>query len=103
MEDYIIEYVDADQIFPKFGVAYCSVTPKLIYIRKDLPKLALKFLKAHEMSHLTDNQNDYWLYREFKANWRGFLVSPIGCMIVCVLSLHPSRIRYYIERFRLKQ
>jgi len=55
------------------------------------------------MSHLTDNQNDYWLYREFKANWRGFLVSPIGCMIVCVLSLHPSRIRYYIERFRLKQ
>jgi len=90
-----IKYVSKEKLFPAFG----EVKGKIVYVRKDLPKIVRNFVKEHELYHLID-KSDFWIWREFKANLHGFMKYPFGFLLCGVMSLTPSRLKFYLDRFR---
>ncbi len=86
-----IKFVSKDELAPRFG--YWQ--KEEIRIREDLPKCVKSFIAAHEVYHGIDKPG-YWLWREIKAS----TMPLIGLLVLIVLSLSPSRIKYYIRRFK---
>jgi len=108
MKKIKIKYVKKKEIFPAFGLAYFET--KIIYIRDDLPKIAKKFVLAHELYHIKDYENlksknkEYKVVLgELKANFFPFLKDPIGGIFTLFLSLNPSRIKFYIDMYITKK
>ena len=103
-----IEYVSKEKLHPARGAAFPE--KKKIAIRNDLPKLAQRFLLAHEKYHIYDylkaekkaKQRD-WLWGEIKANVYGFYQEPIGFLIILIGSFTPARINFYFNHKKFDQ
>ena len=95
-----IKYVSKKKLYPAFG--YADVNKKIVYIRKDLPKLVQKFVRTHELFHARHNKPRKWFWEEVKANIYAGIRHPIGLITTILMSLQPSRIKLYIDRFKNK-
>lgn len=92
-----IEYVPKKELYPAFGRAFSD--QETIYIRADLPDSVQKFIKDHEIYHLTD-KTKWWVWREIKANIYGAIKHPIGFVYCVFLSLSWYRLKFYITRIK---
>jgi hypothetical protein len=90
-----IIYLPRKKLYPRFG--YAQSATKIAYVREDLPGCVKKFVAVHERYHLEDNAQ-WWVWREIKANIAGTRKHPIGFMICVLMSLAPYRLRYYWQR-----
>ncbi len=105
MKKLKINYVPKTKIYPAFGEAWEKT--QTINIRKDLPKAVQKFLIEHEKFHLKDwahlnkNKKEYnWIIGELKAGFYGAIKHPFGFLICFLMSLSPSRLKFYWKRFK---
>lgn len=90
-----VKYVSKEKLYPAFG----EVVKNVALIRKDLPKPVKEFVKIHEFYHLKDKAKN-WIIREIKANIYAGIRRPIGFIITLIMSLHPSRLKLYYQRFK---
>ena len=81
------------ELYPRFGYA----SEQVAYARGDLPNCVRKFVTEHELYHLRDDAK-WWVWREIKANIAGALKHPLGFLGCVLMSLVPSRLRYYWKR-----
>ncbi len=100
-----ISHVPRSRLYPAFGQAYEN--PPKILVRKDLPLAVQKFILDHEKCHIADWQRleklgkGYnWIWGELRASFLGGLKHPFGLLMCIVMSLHPCRLKLYVERFR---
>ena len=92
-----LKFVPKEDLFPGFGKAFKS--DRLILVRNDLPKIIQAFIILHEYFHLLDDRK-MWIVRELKANLYAFFSPPIGGLVCIFMSLSPTRLKFYINRFR---
>lgn len=92
-----IKYVSKQKLYPAFGES--DIKKQIAYVRKDLPKIVKKFVTIHELYHLRDSSKN-WIWAEIKANFYAGIRQPLGFIITIIMSLHPSRIKLYINRFK---
>ena len=88
------------RLYPAFGSS--NIKKKTIYIRKDLPFIVREFVKEHELYHLKDKSKTI-LWREIKASVYAGIKHPIGFFLCVIMSLSPSRLRFYYKRFKMKR
>jgi hypothetical protein len=67
-----------------------------------LPRCVKDFLVVHETYHATDKDMG-WIRRELKANWAGFKEYPVGFFVTMIMSLTPSRLKMYYQRWKNKK
>ena len=92
----MITYVNKEKLYPSFGVCYADGR---IEVRNDLPNIVIKFVVQHEIYHRTDKAKN-WIWREIKANVYAFTQHPIGGLYTVFLSLSPSRLKFYYDRWK---
>ena len=90
-----IFYVPRAKLYPRFG--YAQPAKQRAYVREDLPECVKKFVTVHERYHLEDNAQ-WWVWREIRANMAGALKHPMGFMVCALMSLTPQRLKYYWQR-----
>ncbi len=90
-------YLNRSQLGPKFGYAVPSM--QVIYVRDDLPCRVKEFVLLYEEYHPKDNAK-WWVWRELKASAAGAMKEPLGFSLCVLMSLAPSRLRYYWKRIR---
>jgi len=95
--DVTLKFVPKEDLFPAFGKAFKK--DNLIQVRTDLPKFVQAFVILHEYFHLLDERK-MWVVRELKANLYAFFFPPIGGLICIFMSLSPTRLKFYVNRFR---
>jgi hypothetical protein len=100
MREGRVIYVSKKKLFPAFGEA--DVKKQIAYVRKDLPNSVKKFVEIHEKYHLKDKTKN-WIIREIRANFYAGLRRPFGLIITIIMSLSPSRLNLYKERFKENQ
>ncbi len=93
----IIKYVSKNELYPAFGEA--DVKKQIAYVRKDLPNLVRDFVKDHELYHLNDKSKN-WVWRETKAGIFSGIRHPIGLIVTILISLHPDRLKLYVQRIK---
>ncbi|MDA3837172.1 MAG: hypothetical protein PF542_06135 [Nanoarchaeota archaeon] len=103
-----IKYVKKEKLFPAFGLA--DEKKQTVYIRKDLPKKVKDFVLNHELYHLKDfkrlkkkNKKYKIIWGEIKANLLTSITHPIGFLYTVILSLHPIRLKLYIDLYITKK
>ena len=90
-----VKYVSKKRLYPAFGEAH--IGKKVVYVRKDLPKIVKKSVKEHELYHLKDKSKVIF-WREIKANFYGLFKRPLGFLLCLIMSLAPSRLKFYFNR-----
>jgi len=100
-----ITYVSKSKIYPAFGDAHES--PPRIKIREDLPKAVKKYVLEHEKYHIKDwqrlakeNKKYNWVWGEIKACVYGVLKHPLGALLCGIMTLHPYRLKFYLQRIK---
>jgi len=99
MNDPVIKYVSKSVLYPAFGEARRYKNHGIILVRDDLPRLVKDFIIQHEKYHISDTSTN-WVWREIKANVSGARTHIIGFVYCLILSLSPSRLMFYANRFR---
>jgi len=92
-----VRYISKKKLYPSFGAA--DIDKQIAYVREDIPESIKTFVKTHELYHLKD-KTKFWLFREIKANLYAGFFHPIGLLFTIIASLHPDRLRFYLDRFR---
>ena len=82
--DIKIKWVEKHVIYPAFG--YALPLERVVYIRKDLPKMTHKFVLTHEKYHVDDGAK-WWVWREIKANAYAAVRHPIGFLRIVWMSV----------------
>ncbi len=97
---YTIIYVPKRKLYPLFGIAFRDQC--VAYVREDLPIVVKRFVRQHELHHLTDTANwSGWIGSEIRANPIPGLKDPIGLLVSTLLTLSSlDRIRLYLKRFK---
>ncbi len=112
MKKVKIQFVSKKDLFPYFGTA--DTDTRVIKVRKDLNKLAKKFVLAHEIGHFV-----YWdslskkdkikrskenlinlIIHETYANIYGILRHPIGFIVLNLENLKLYRLRLFFKRLK---
>ena len=97
-------FVSRSVLYPAFGDA--RENPPRIRVRKDLPRAVQDFVLVHEYVHIGDWQRlaqerkEYnWIWGDVRAGFFGSVRHPVGFLLSLVLSLHPDRLKLYVQRF----
>jgi hypothetical protein len=91
---------------PFFGYyqRYPALSDSFIIIRENLPSRVERFVKKHELYHLTD-KNTWWgvLGQELRANIVPALSDPIGLFATIFATIaSKERRKLYLDRFKHK-
>ena len=100
MRQPTVIYSPKQELHPRFGSAESRT--QTAYVRDDLPNSVQAFVIQHELHHLRD-QSKWWVWREVKANAFGAIKHPWGFIACLILSMTPSRLKYYANRFRQRR
>ena len=96
-KECLVVYTKKEELQPAFGYAQSNVAQ----VREDLRPPVKRFVRAHEIYHLTDeNKWGGWIGREIRANLIPALQDPIGFFCTVVESLRPERLKFYLNRFK---
>lgn len=92
----IVVYKPRAELYPAFG----SASGEVAEVREDLSPKVRKFVKSHELYHLTDKAKwGGWLGREIRANVVCGAKDPVGLLATTKASLARDRLKYYWQRF----
>lgn len=95
--EYFVVYTPKEELRPMFGYAQDDIAK----VREDLRPLVKRFVRAHELYHLTDESTwGGWIGREIRANLIPALQDPIGFFCTVVESLRPERLKFYLNRLK---
>jgi|ERR1035437_3862101 hypothetical protein len=92
-----VNFVPKNSIYPAFGLAFSNE----VRIREDLSPRVKRFVLAHELYHTGDNAKwGGWVGREVRANLVPAISDPAGFTATVFASLTPSRLLFYLDRFK---
>jgi len=90
-----IKYVTKKEIYPLFSNS--DVKKKIIFIRKDLSNISKKFLEVYELNYMK-SKCKHWFCKLITSGIKSFFKKPLGAIWTLILSLQPSRIKFYIQK-----
>jgi len=89
------KYVTKKEIYPLFSNS--DVKKKIIFIRKDLSKISKEFLEVYELNYMKSKYK-HWFCKLITSGIKSFFKKPLGAIWTLILSLHPYRIKFYIQK-----
>ena len=99
-----VKYVSRKKLYPASAIAIFKT--ETIYINKDLPKLAQKFLIEHEKFHIWDNKRlgkkgkkETLFWCELKAYVYAFFKQPLGGFVAIIRNLTPKKIVSFVKLY----
>ncbi len=90
-----IKYVTKREIYPLFSNS--DIKKKIIFIRKDLSTISKRFLEVYELNYMK-SRCKHWFCKLMTSGIKSFFIKPLGAIWTLILSLQPSRIKFYIQK-----